>query len=104
MADLEALRQVFASGTYLFTARASDRPAERGIVSHEIEVAVATGEVIEDYAEDKYGPSCLILGRAESGRVLHVQVSYPPAVKIITVYEPSPEEWDAEFRVRRSNE
>jgi hypothetical protein len=28
----------------------------------EIREAIAVGEVIEDYPNDKYGPSCLILG------------------------------------------
>jgi hypothetical protein len=32
-------------------------------------------EVIEDYPEDKYGPSCLILGFTVYGRPLHVQCS-----------------------------
>jgi len=51
--------------------------------------------VIEDYPDDKYGPSCLVLGFAAAGKVIHVQYSYPARtlVKIITVYEPDPNEW-----------
>lgn len=90
--DLDQLRQRFTERDYLFTAHASDRAAERGIRSQEIEAAIAVGEVIEDYPDDKYGPSCLILGTSEVGRVLHVQASYPPPIKVITVYEPSPDE------------
>ena len=54
-----------------------------------------TSNVIEDYLEDKYGPSCLILGFTSAGRPLHVQCSYPtrPLVKIVTVYEPDPDLW-----------
>ncbi len=99
--DIEALRRCFVERTYLLTAHASDRAAQRGIISREIEEAVVNGEVIEDYPDDKYGPSCLILGYTGAGHVLHVQVSYPPAVKVITVYEPSPEQWDEGFRVRK---
>ncbi|MBZ0301585.1 MAG: DUF4258 domain-containing protein [Anaerolineae bacterium] len=102
--DLEPLRQHFAEHLYLLTLHASDRAVQRGIRSREIEAAIARGEVIEDYPDDKYGPSCLILGTTEDGRVLHIQVSYPPPVKVITVYEPTPEEWEADWKTRKSHE
>ncbi len=79
-------------------------PGSAGHRSYEIEEAVAAGEVIEDYPDDKYRPSCLIMGATTTGRFLHVQASYPPAVKIITVYEPSPEEWEEGFSKRKSHE
>lgn len=102
--DIEALREAFVARRYLFTEHASDRAVERDIASHEVEEAIAAGEVIEDYPDDKYGPSCLIMGMTITGRVLHVQVCYPPAVKIITVYEPSLEEWEEGLRKRKSHE
>jgi Domain of unknown function (DUF4258) len=62
---------------------------------HEVREAVATGGVIEDYPGDKYGPSCLLLGLTLTGRPLHIQCSDPsrPVVKIITLYEPDPDQW-----------
>ena len=99
--DLNLLRKIFHEKCYLFSAHASDRAAERGIFSKEIEEAVINGEVIEDYRNDKYGPSCLILGKTDIGRILHIQVSYPPKVKIVTLYEPSTDEWEADFKVRK---
>jgi hypothetical protein len=68
----------------------------------ELRQAVASGEVIEDYPDDQYGPSCLVLGFTERGRPLHVQCSYPsrPVIKIVTVYEPDPRRW-IDFRTRR---
>ena len=99
--DLDALRKSFTDRHYLFSAHASDRAASRGIYSKEIESAIANGQVIEDYPDDKYGPSCLILGKTDTGRILHIQVSYPPKVKVITVYEPSPDEWESDFKVRK---
>ena len=62
----------------------------------EVEEAVSTkSEVIEDYPQDKYGPSCLILGSTQAGRALHLQCSYPsrPLIKIITLCEPDPDFW-----------
>jgi len=62
------------------------------------------GEIIEDYPEDKYGPSCLILGLTKTGRPLHIQCSYPsrPLIKVITLYEPDPDLW-VDFRVRKQD-
>lgn len=99
--DIVALHASIAAHRYLFTAHASDRAVARGIASHEVEEAILNGEVIEDYPEDKYGPSCLIFGITKGGRALHIQVSYPPEVKVITVYEPSPDEWDESLRIRQ---
>ncbi|MFZ0727812.1 MAG: DUF4258 domain-containing protein, partial [Desulfobacterales bacterium] len=75
----------------------------RDISVAEVAAAIATrSEVIEDYPDDKYGPSCLILGYTKKGRPLHVQCSYPSRtlVKIITLYEPDPDLW-IDFRARR---
>ena len=54
-----------------------------------------TATVVEEYPDDKYGPSLLLLGITESGRPLHAQVSAAdtPLVRIITLYEPNPVEW-----------
>ncbi len=52
-------------------------------------------EIIEDYPDDKYGPSCLGLGFTSLQRPLHIQCSYPsrPCIKIITLYEPDSNRW-----------
>ena len=74
----------------------------RRINVREIHNAIARGQIIEDYPDDKYGPSCLILGFAAPDKPLHIQCSYPsrPLVKIITVYEPDPAHWN-DFAQRR---
>ena len=63
--------------------------------------AMLSGEVIEDYPDDKYGPSCLIYGVNREGRILHVQCSIDP-VWVITAYDPTlnPDEWEADFKRR----
>jgi len=75
----------------------------RMISVQEIREAIQQAELLEDYPDDKYGPSCLLLGFTQGGRALHLQCSYPsrPLVKIITVYEPDAAEW-FDFRVRKS--
>lgn len=82
-----------------------DQTIVRDISVAELEQALSNrSEVIEDYPEDKYGPSCLILGFTSVGRPLHVQCSDParPLIKIITVYEPDAELW-IDLRIRRKD-
>ena len=103
MALIHEIRAMIERRQYEFSKHAVDQSIIRGISVAEVEEAVAgRSETIEDYPEDKYGPSCLILGYTESGRPLHVQCSYPsrPIMKIITLYEPDPDFW-IDFRVRR---
>jgi hypothetical protein len=59
--------------------------------------------VIEDYPDDKYSPSGLLLGFTRFGRPLHLQVAYGDGerVKIITLYEPDGSEWQEGFSQRR---
>ena len=87
-----------------FSKHAVDQSIIREISVAEIEQAMSNlSEVIEDYPDDKYGPSCLILGFTDSGRPLHIQCSYPsrPLIKIVTVYQPDPELW-IDYRIRKT--
>lgn len=76
MRTLEHVRQQLASGEFEFSRHALRRVVERNISAAEIQKAGAAAEVIEDYPDDKYSPSALLLGFAASGRPLHFHVSY----------------------------
>lgn len=99
---LERIRKAFRETRYEYSLHAVDQSILRYITRQEILEAVENGEIIEDYPEDKFGQSCLIYGKTELGRPLHTQCSYPtrPKIKIITVYEPDPNEW-IDFKKRR---
>jgi hypothetical protein len=100
---IQAIRDKVASGDFEFSQHALDQSILRRISVQQLREALAVGDVIEDYPDDKYGPSCLILGFTAVGRPLHVQCSHPtrPLIKIITLYEPDPAQW-AGFKKRRS--
>jgi hypothetical protein len=102
MTLIEGIRAKVAASDFEFSRHAVDQTLRRRISVQEIREAVVSGQVIEDYPGDKYGPSCLLLGETQSGRPLHVQCSYParPLVKIVTVYEPDPAQW-VNFAVRK---
>ena len=93
---LEHIRAAFAAGRFDFTEHAAERVAERNISESEIREAGSLAITIEEYPDDKYGPTRLLLGFTIVGRALHIQVTeFPsPLVRIITLYEPDPAEWE----------
>ncbi len=67
MERIEAIRAKVAAGDIEFSEHATDESILRFISVREVREALAGGEVIEDYPDDKYGPSCLVLGFTRSG-------------------------------------
>ena len=100
---IRALRRKIARDQFEFSEHAVDQSIIRHISVQEIREAFSNGEIIEDYPDDKYGPSCLVRGFTQGDRPLHVVCSYPsrPLVKIVTLYEPDPDRW-IDFRTRRT--
>ena len=102
MKTLSQIQQALAAGQFEFSRHALRRAVERNISEQEIREAGVMAEVVESYPQDKYSPSGLLLGLTRGGRALHFQVSFAgsDATKIITIYEPDPNEW-IENRKRR---
>ena len=105
MGILEAIRAKIRNDQVEFSQHATYQSIVRHISVREFREAMEQGEVIEDYQNDKYGPSCLVLGFTQAGRPLHIQCSYPsrPLLKVITVYEPDPSKW-IDLKTRRQQD
>ena len=87
---------------YIFRIHAVRRMFQRGIDEKEIKDILENGETIEEYPNDIPFPSRLVLGRS-AGRPLHVVVADNQKAGeriVVTVYEPSPDQWDNEFKRR----
>jgi len=99
---LDQIRAKVMAGEFEFTRHALDQSILRRISVQEVRDAIQNAEIIEDYPDDKYGPSCLVLCFTKAGRPLHVQFSYPtrPVVKLITLYQPDPALW-IDNKIRR---
>ena len=95
MSLIDEIRTKIADGRFEFSKHAVDQTILRDILVQDVRNAIANGQIIEDYPDDKYGPSCLILGFTKALQPLHIQCSYPsrPKVKIVTLYEPDPDLW-----------
>lgn len=96
MSLLEDIRKKIRTDQFEFSKHAVDQSITRRITLQEVRQAILGDiELIEDYPDDKYGPSCLILGFTQGNRPLHIQCSHPsrPLIKIITLYQPNPAKW-----------
>lgn len=99
----ETIRTLCAAGNWLISAHARKRMIQRGITTAEIERALLTGEIIEDYPDAYYGPACLLLALSSPGTPLHIVCGENGgSLFVITAYRPTPEKWDASFRKRRN--
>lgn len=103
MRSVDELRSLLGAGDFAFSHHAFRRTVERNISESDIRIVGSRAALIEDYPDDKYSPSCLLLGWTAAGRPLHLQVSraQTAAVRIITLYEPDPDEWDVSYSQRR---
>jgi len=82
---------------------ALERMIQRGIRRSDVLQVLTKGELIEEYPLDKPWPSALFLGWVR-GSPVHVVAAYHRNLQktaIITVYEPSLEYFENDFRTRR---
>jgi hypothetical protein len=94
-----------AEGKYTFSKHAEREREADMILVRELEEALRTCEIIEDYPDDPRGASCLVLGLADQ-RPLHAVCALkhdPEEMFLITVYDPTkrPEQWTDQYRRRR---
>ncbi|MGP8020864.1 MAG: DUF4258 domain-containing protein [Limisphaerales bacterium] len=63
---------------------------------------LASGELLENYAEHKRGACALFVGVAREGRPVHIVCTTAnPVLIVITVYEPKPPKWPTPTRRNR---
>ena len=92
-----------AQGVFQLTEHAEEERLDENISIEDIQTALLSAEILEDYSDrkDARGKSCLVLGKDKMGKPLHLVVSCISAdiLRIVTVYIPRPPKWaDAENR------
>jgi hypothetical protein len=88
----------------VFSGHALRRMFERAIGRDAVLAVISTGEPISEYAGDLPYPSRLLLGFVGQ-RPIHVVVAFDHAAAtciVVTVYEPSPEQWGTDFKTRKA--
>jgi len=92
------LRQQAQAEAIRITVHAHQEMVEEGVSVDEIYEVLRDATVVENYAEHKRGPCCLVCARTTRGRHVHVvcTTSLERAI-IITAYEPQPPKWVTPF-------
>lgn len=105
MKNIAEIKEYLKGGQFEFSYHAFKRAVERNISESEIGEVVENVAIIEDYPDDKYVPSCLLLGFTKLGRPIHIQVTRIETgeglIKVITMYQPDEEKWINNYSVRR---
>ncbi len=93
--DIKQIRNKILSGNWVLSQHARIRAGQRCVKDFEMVIAIANGEIIEDYPEDKRGHSCLVLGYTKDGKALHAVCGTDTSATlvIITVYFPDLPKW-----------
>ena len=99
---IEEVKEKIAEEKYHISFTHTEKLRRRKISTKDIEEAISDGEIIEDYPLDPRGPGCLILGFTLKGKPLHIVCGKSAEeIIIITVYEPSLNEWEEDLKTRR---
>jgi hypothetical protein len=100
--DINDIKEKVRNSKYKISFTHTEKLRQRKIEIRELEGAIFTGEIIERYPADPRGPSCLILGYTQRNRPLHIVCGIIEGeLLVITAYEPSLEEWEADCKTRR---
>ena len=91
--DIDNIKQKIKNEEYELTFHAIEMRLARKISTADIEYAIISDEIIEEYPDDYPYPSCLICGKTTDNRPLHVVCAIAPVIKIITIYIPDEYEW-----------
>ncbi len=103
MIELKDLQAIAADRKNIeITAHAVMQIKSRKIKLNDIYKGIAYGEIIEQYPNDKYYPSCLVLYFRVNGEPLHFVCSIGDnKIYIITAYNPDLERWESDFKTRK---
>jgi len=101
MMTIETVIEKVRVGNYEISLHAEKERYAEDISLDDIETAIFSGEIIEDYPTDPRGESCLVLGYSRE-RAIHIVCGFTTikSIRIITVYLPKPPKWIDE-RTRR---
>ena len=102
--NLDIIKQLVNSRKIRWTNHVLIRLLQRNINQEDIENAILTGEIIEEYENDYPYPSCLVYGINLNNRVLHVVCGIGnDELWIITAYYPDISNWNADLKTRKEN-
>ena len=102
--NINDLRDLCNAENIAITKHAKDRLRERDISVENIRNAIQTGEIIQQHEHDKPFASCLLLGKTEQNKYIHVAASIDNAILyIITAYYPDENKWGIDLKTKKEH-
>jgi len=101
--DLPRFRETVRQARIEWRRHVLERLAERSIAQSVVLDVLSSGQMIEEYRDDKPFHSALFLGYYQ-GKPYHVVAAYDEGnerVYVITAYEPSLQAFEPDYRTRR---
>lgn len=100
--DIHEIQSYIARENFKVTDHAFEEMKADYLILQDVVNGIMGGEIIEEYPKSYLLSACLINGKTKAGEPIHICISLPPLVKIITVYRPDPTKWTKDYRKRRS--
>ena len=101
MGAADEIRERVREGKYQIKLHAIQRINERGVLPSDIRDALLQCVLVEDYPDDRRGPSCLVWGKTATGRDLHLVCGLTEeTVWVITIYDPDMDKWESPIKRR----
>lgn len=101
--DREKLKSAVEKGQIEWQRHALERMIERGISREDVKKILLTGDIIEEYPDDKPYPGVLISGDLKTEH-FHVVVAFDQESEwcfVITVYRPDLDHFEADYKTRK---
>lgn len=91
MFDIVWIQSKVRDGNYYFSRHGDQERQNDNLTVSEVEEALMTGRILEQYEDTGRGESCLVAGFTDSGKPLHIVCGeLEDYVVVITVYIPTP--------------
>ena len=104
--DIEKIIQLCWEEKLRWTDHILKKLLIRGITTTEVQEAISSSRIIEEYLDDYPYPSCLVLGLTFNNRLLHVVCAINDSdteLWLITAYVPDRDKWNEDFSKRKEN-
>jgi len=98
MFDEAWIKAKTARGEYYFSRHGDAERQNDNLTVAEVEEALVTGRILEQYPDSGRGASCLVAGFAHNGKPIHAVCGKRGAdLAIITVYIPGPPKFKSPY-------
>lgn len=96
MIKFESIIQSIEDKKLRVTDHADEEASNDRIILMEVFDTISSGEIIEQYPDDKPYPSCLIFSRLKGEDPIHTVWAFNQTTQssvLITIYRPDPQKW-----------